>query len=90
MNRTVLLFVFVSNIWTVVSGQEVPKSITIPKINRDIVVDGRAEKKEWISIDSIAGFSCFSPQKLQKIDSSVILLTHLEQYISNSFGVVSL
>ena len=86
MNRTVLLFVLVSNIWAVVSGQEIPKSITIPKINRDIVVDGRSEKNEWASIDSIAGFSC--PWTSTGPDQTVFKSFCSEKYFNFYFNVV--
>jgi len=59
MNRAVFIFLFVSDIWFIVNGQELsrPDSLDAKKINKDIFVDGILEKKEWASTDSIEGFS---------------------------------
>jgi hypothetical protein len=59
MNRTIFLFVFVTNICSIVHGQELSKSGSFNVINkiRNIIIDGILEKKEWTSIDSIAGLT---------------------------------
>jgi hypothetical protein len=56
LKRAILLLVIVPKIWIVAFGQELPESISFNIMNRRIVVDGILEKKEWISVDSIAGF----------------------------------
>ncbi|MCE5345510.1 MAG: hypothetical protein LLG13_04365 [Bacteroidales bacterium] len=61
MKRVIFLLVLVSGMWFAVNGQEFIKPVStnvinVKKINRDIIVDGNFESKEWALVDSITGF----------------------------------